>query len=224
MNQSKSDKIRLLLNELAILNQPEVIAGAFYFNADTLLKIKSLSAELYLNADHLLPGDKQSNPATGQLSENGGETPDDNFVPTLQEESIEDHAIQESLSAEVLVPEEIVIEDDLPGDTEQPESEIVTEPVLGESESNNAIQPEPSQNPNSDIFAGKISLTRRFEYINNLFSGSEVDFRRFLSQVSESASIQGALEIFDIEYDKRNWKRKAETADDLKSLIRKNKI
>ena len=50
MENKVSEKIRLILNELAILNQPEQTGNKIFNKHEDLLKIRSLAAELYLNS------------------------------------------------------------------------------------------------------------------------------------------------------------------------------
>lgn len=225
MNHSKSDKIRLLLNELAILNQPEVIGGSFYFNGETLLKIKQLSAELYLNADRLLPGDKKTeypevagnltiaSPGAEENLFSKPEIAEDNIAEVNVEEVAEEVVDTDQTSIEeVNAQEEITSPEVTPDSIPEPRPEPV-------AEVHSQTEPEPTV----DVFAGKISLTRRFEYINNLFAGDEAQFQQFLMQLSAAQGYSAASALFDAQYNERNWKRKSETADDLKILIRKYK-
>ena len=78
----------------------------------------------------------------------------------------------------------------------------------------------PAVKSNNDILT-KLSLTRRFEYINNLFGGDAVAFATFLDELLSQNTMQNVTEKFNAEGEKRNWKRKAESADDLRQFLRK---
>lgn len=57
MENKVSEKIRLILNELAILNQPGQTENKIFYRHEDLLKIRSLAAELYLNSDLAMQSD-----------------------------------------------------------------------------------------------------------------------------------------------------------------------
>lgn len=226
MQNNVSNKVRLLLNELAILNQPDVSEGKFIYNIDTLIRVKSLSAELYLLANEQLDGLSGGTAEMEQISgsfekvvenqeevkqtEMDAQTDIQTIQPTLEESKVPEEPlnIEEITEVEVVqVPVETVHEETTP------------------AESKMELQKEPIKEPNPVVkenrFEGKISLTRRFEYVNNLFSGQGDAFSEFLNMISVAGSLEAAMELFNKEFESRNWRRKAETADDLKALIKK---
>lgn len=226
MENTVSNKVRLLLNELAILNQPEVSGGKFIYNIDTLLRIKSLSAELYLLVNEQLEGLSGSATQLGQTQESSikaEETPSPEGYPEIME--VEDNQIVDSFDEEntdekdpITITESVEVE--LDQNTAETEP-VATEPIADiiESHSEQKVNPIPTASENR--FEGKISLTRRFEYVNNLFSGESDTFSGFLNAISISGSLEAAMQHYQKEYEGRNWRRKAETADDLKALIKK---
>jgi hypothetical protein len=68
----------------------------------------------------------------------------------------------------------------------------------------------------------KISLTRRFEYINNLYSGDANEFMMFIDAVETSLNLSEALGIYEREYNARHWQKRAESADDLKQILKRS--
>lgn len=237
MENEVSKKIRLLLNEVAILNQPDMLEGKIIYHLDTLVKIKSLCAELYLLADQsvnasvLAPVPQNTAPAENLL------TAAEVVVPTPPAVEL-NPANEPVLNANVGIP---VIEEVLPA------SEIVVLPQVAEPkpidppaitevpsplnppavEATPEVVSPPQEVPSvannpGDALASKISLTRRFEYINNLFAGDASAFMAFLGKIASSANAEQAMAAFDAEAESRNWKRKAESAGDLKQILRKN--
>ena len=234
MENTVSNKLRLLLNELAILNQPEQIEGKFIYNAHTLHRIKLLSSELYLLAD---------------LSQ-GASLP---IVEVAIEHQLETQAVEEEASPEIVLekeaaPEEVPTEEiELPvvEQVETPVPEVLVEapveipvptpvevplveaaPVVEEEivESEVESTPEetstyPSSLKKREI---KISLTRRFEYINNLYSGDANEFMMFIDAVETSLNLSEALGIYEREYNARHWQKRAESADDLKQILKRS--
>jgi hypothetical protein len=234
MQNDISNKVRLLLNELAILNQPDIIEGKYFFHSETLKKVKDLSAELYLSSDLLL---HHFQPALTQIQP---EAP-------VAEKVVEEVKMQESEISQIdpipsaPIPAILEPEQELPLQViEQPIIELEsTELVIPDLETPTPsvevverMEPievtppkiEPPATTNSNVFDGKISLTRRFEYVNHLFAANGNDFAAFLDRISASPNLDAAMGIFDAEYETRNWKRKAEAASDLKTLIKKNKL
>jgi hypothetical protein len=237
MENTVSNKLRLLLNELAILNQPEQIEGKFIYNAHTLHRIKLLSSELYLLAD---------------LSQ-GASLP---IVELAIEHQLETHAVEEEASPEIVLekeaaPEEVPIEEiELPvvEQVETPVPEVLVEapveipvptpvevPLVEAAPVVEEVQPvivEPTVESNPVETSSypsslkkreiKISLTRRFEYINNLYSGDANEFMMFIDAVETSLNLSEALGIYEREYNARHWQKRAESADDLKQILKRS--
>ncbi len=213
MQKDISNKIRLLLNELAILNQPDVYEGKYFYSPSALLQIKNLSAELYLLSSNLL----ESGYETAQAEQK-------TIKETIHAEPVE---IKEESKSEPVTVNEVVTES-------SPEITVAKAPEI------KAVDPEPPRqeapkieepvkkvaevvSENKDIFSGKISFTRKFEYINNLFGGDGQAYAAFLSEISAASDKETALQIFETAFESRSWKKRAETSDDLKSLIKKVK-
>lgn len=237
MENTVSNKLRLLLNELAILNQPEQIEGKFIYNAHTLHRIKLLSSELYLLAD---------------LSQ-GASLP---VVEMAIEQQLETQAVAEEASQEIVLEEEAApavtpveeIEIPVVELVETPAPEVLEEapveipvpppvelplveavPVVKEAKPEvveTAVESDPvetSSYPSSlKKREMKISLTRRFEYINNLYSGDANEFMMFIDAVETSLNLSEALGIYEREYNARHWQKRAESADDLKQILKRS--
>ncbi|MBS3915266.1 MAG: hypothetical protein KG003_12275 [Bacteroidetes bacterium] len=220
MQNDISNKIRLLLNELAILNQPELIQGKYFFNVETLMRLKQLSAELYLSADMAMDGHvevKNSNPLPLEIHEKELQDLQENMEePVAMEPVVE---IPEVTEVVVPVVEERIVK-------EEPEMKPV-EPVVEMPVPVAPVHENPAalshSSGNANVFEGKLSLTRRFEYVNGLFGGDANAFTAFINEISLAGNLDVALQLFQKHYEEKNWKRKSETADDLKQLIRKVK-
>lgn len=238
MQNSVHYKIRLLLNELAILNQPESISDAIVYSDDILLKIKQLSAELYINSE--LAINRFSMPQTAITEPQATIADEMNTQPEIAAVHVEEVAVVE-------VPEHEVIPE-LPQN--QPAIEQIEEPEVQEVQElapvvesvaevvenpvavaegvpvieakPEVVQPVQTSHSNSVDINSKISLTRRFEYINNLFGGDASAFAEFLKNISLFSSLSQSMDYFEAEFDKRNWKRKEESAMEFKSIIKKS--
>jgi hypothetical protein len=69
--------------------------------------------------------------------------------------------------------------------------------------------------------SAQLSLTRRFEYINNLFGGNSELFMEFLDELGYSKTADEAMSIFDRYAENGNWRRRQESADDFRRTLRK---
>lgn len=232
MQNAISNKIRLLLNELAILNQPDISGGKFIYNSEMLKQIKLLSSELYLLSDASLDDtlkvvvitpETPVAPPVVVAPEVVVSTPEPppavvEIVPEPVINIVEPELTNVSAPIEEVVQPAVVPEIVVPIVVEEvavaPPVTIPSAPEIKEEVSSN--------NNASQRFDGKISITRKFEYTNNLFGGDGAAFASFLQNIAMSSGVSSALELFDREYDARNWKRKSESADDLKSLIKKS--
>jgi hypothetical protein len=125
-----SEKLRLVLNELAILNQPEQRNGIFFYGLSQIRRIKELAAEAYILADLASTESARAkvpldtpNAAVEKMMK---ETPE-----TVVEESI---VVEPELKA-TEEPVEEVIEGPFVESTPEPEAEMVAnEPELEEPE------------------------------------------------------------------------------------------
>lgn len=229
MQNAISNKIRLLLNELAILNQPDMSGGKFIYNSEILKRIKSLSSELYLLSDASLDDTLKivevekseavvhATSAEPQVSSPVVETMENiEIAPTPPEPIlVEEPVVVEPIPAPIV--EETVV--DIPA----PEPVVIVEPPVvtappAIAEPVNTIESVGA----SQRFEGKISITRKFEYINNLFGGDATAFAEFLNRAAICSDVSAAIDVYNTHYEARNWKRKSETADDLKLLIKKS--
>lgn len=127
MENKVSEKIRLILNELAILNQPEQKENKIFYRLEDLLKIRSLSAELYLNTDMAAQ--------TGEVFQSAAPV----FEP-----------VSEVVSAPVVESEEHSVPETMEQEETQPEVEMIAEPQVAEMNILDAlpeIQAEPAEEP-----------------------------------------------------------------------------
>lgn len=237
MENTVSNKLRLLLNELAILNQPEQIEGKFIYNAHTLHRIKLLSSELYLLADlsqgaslpivevavdHQLETQAVAEEASLEIVPEKEAAPAENPA-----EEVELPVVEQVQTPAPEVLEEAPVEIPVPPPVELPLVEAV--PVMEEAKPvvvETAVIPDPvetSSYPSSlKKREMKISLTRRFEYINNLYSGDANEFMMFIDAVETSLNLSEALGIYEREYNARHWQKRAESADDLKQILKRS--
>lgn len=68
---------------------------------------------------------------------------------------------------------------------------------------------------------GMFSLSRRFEFANLLFAGDMQQFILFLCEVLAAPNSDAREDVIDDWYEKNQWRRKDETASDLKRNLRK---
>lgn len=245
MSNEVSSRIRLLLNELAILNQPDVQDGKFIYELDTLKRIKLLTAELHLLADLLISypamvellhskidaaaAKPQEIPAVVQPETRPAE------IPVLQPQPV---VVIPEPPVQITSPEPPVVMPlvEIPQPIAQPVPEPeppVVEAVVPAAEPEPLPPPPPKVTPTANpqpvtppsaltgaSLSSKMSLTRRFEYTNLLFGGNSEAFMQFLDEVA-AKDMNAAMEFFDNVAEEKNWKRKSETASDLKQLIKK---
>lgn len=158
MENKVSEKIRLILNELAILNQPEQTENKILLRHEDLLKIRSLAAELYINSDLATQANVEIEPAVIPTPDPAIEEvkPDPEIVMQEVVEVLETAIIEEEITEPVSI-EPLMVE---------PEPEIIPEPVAvsppvaevivdapvepepePELEPEPEPEPEPTQNP-----------------------------------------------------------------------------
>jgi hypothetical protein len=68
---------------------------------------------------------------------------------------------------------------------------------------------------------GMFSLSRRFEFANLLFAGDMQQFTVFLCEVLAAPNSDAREDVIDKWYENNQWRRKDETASDLKRNLRK---
>jgi hypothetical protein len=202
-----------------------------------LHRIKLLSSELYLLAD-LSQGASlpivevaiEHQLETQAVREEGiPEIVVVNVPPPVQPpaEEIELSVVEQVETAAPEVLEEAPVEIPVPPPVELPLVEAV--PVVEEAKPvvvETAVISDPvetSSYPSSlKKREMKISLTRRFEYINNLYSGDANEFMMFIDAVETSLNLSEALGIYEREYNARHWQKRAESADDLKQILKRS--
>lgn len=226
MENESSNKIRLLLNELAILNQPDLLDGKFIYQLDTLKRIKQLTAELYMLSDQSLFGSSSANATVHSHAEQ----------ITLQSDhqpQAEEKTEIETEKAPAVIHEEIkTVEEKIEAKIAEPAVEVVETIPKPETTTNNVAPPatkipevqpmaEQQSGKRGEEIAAKISLTRRFEYINNLFAGDSSAFIAFLSSFIDLPNMEVRMQHFDEVAAERNWRKKSESAQDLRNLLRK---
>ena len=138
MENKVSEKIRLILNELAILNQPEQTENKIFYKHEDLLKIRSLAAELYLNSDLAMQSDNEPQPEVMPTFE----PVVDETRPEPVAEAVEEIQVEET----IIVTEEIEIPAAVEPLFEVDTPEIISEPVAEPEvivETPPAIEPEP---------------------------------------------------------------------------------
>lgn len=215
MENKVSDKIRLLLNELAILNQPESKNGKIFYRIEDLRRIRSLSAELYLLCD---------------MASKQGEIFHPEPVAAAPEMTVVEEVVSAPEPSAPAAPEAPVVvsapaPEEMPVALEEPLAEEISveELVHSHEPAPEVVEAHPNEKPrySADHLSAQFSLTRRFEYINNLFGGNAELFMEFLDEITYCKSPSEAVDVFDRHYEQKNWRRKEETADDFKRMIRK---
>ena len=230
MENTVSNKMRLLLNELAILNQPELIEGKFIYNAHTLQRIKQLCSELYLLADlgqgsHFSVPEPQveSHPAVEEVMPEVSVTEEQPASVEEVETVVAPELFEEAPVPVVEVAAEIQVQEDaIPPAAESVPVVEVLPPAASEPVPSPVVEEEPSIRSTLKKREIQISLTRRFEYINNLYSGDANEFTMFIHALETSLNLSEALGIYEREYNARHWQKRAESADDLKQIIKRS--
>ena len=191
---NSSDKLRHVLNELAILNQPEQKNGMFHYGISQLKQIKNLSSQAYILSDlSVSEGSKQF--MEPELADKG--------VDSIKNESVEIKTPVEDSPIEKVK--------DIPVPEVEPEMHEPEEPKKEEPISTNT--PKHPEN-----FSKGVSMTRRFEYINKLFRGNIDSYATFVSNL-EKSNLTEALMAYEDMYNQLEWNRKQESADEFKRLI-----
>lgn len=230
--KSYSQEIKLLLNEIAILSQPQQIDGKLIYEKDTLKKLRSLSARLYMLCDFSLEGNLEFEALIADIEKRYSEKAAEVIVPPTPAVVVQETPAvtlpADEVKEPVVIPESVV-------KTEEPVNVVSTplpveEPVKRE-EPVAPIVPPPVQ-PAPEVSAanqqtkhtvgeviGSINISRRFEYINFLFGGDGEAFKVFVENLASQDSLADALKYFENNFQQRNWSRKSETASDLKKII-----
>lgn len=119
-----------------------------------------------------------------------------------------------------------IIDIDLPPALEEFVEESITMEEAQEI-ANEVIQEEIISMPVADNLAmanniiSKFSLTRRYEFMNFLFSGDMNKFAVFISEILNAPNENAKEDIFSKWHDENQWSRKYETASDLKRNLNK---
>lgn len=217
--KSYSKEIKLLLNEIAILSQPQQIDGKLIYEKDTLKKLRSLSARLYMLCDFALEGNLEFEALVEEIEKRYQNTTDNHQDKqhTNITQPVEIAKETPPQIVEVKTPEPVV---EIPVEIVPPPVEIPVVEQVKPAEPKTQITPSGNHNKRSvDDVVSSINISRRFEYINFLFGGDSEAFRSFLNSLSEHGSLNEALDYFETNYNQRNWSRKSETAGDLKKII-----
>ncbi|MBL7812730.1 MAG: hypothetical protein JNL57_10945 [Bacteroidetes bacterium] len=225
MEKQVSTKIRLLLNELAILNQPERSGSEFIYQKDTLAKLKSLGAELYMLADNaILHGEYK--PAEGtqvpriEIAEKRMPEPEvAEPVLELIAEPVPEPPVAPVI--ETPAPVELPAAEEPVETISEPALVLPPEPIITHEADPHLVETHNKPRLSADSISSRISLTRRFEYINNLFGGNAELFLEFLDEIAFSKDQSEAMEIFDRFADRHSWQKKAEAAGDFRKIIQK---
>ena len=138
--------------------------------------------------------------------------------------------VQEISVTEFVFPVTVptIAPDDLIEEEEELENEEVDiAPQLFEKEE---VAPVDSPNeplPNLEVMKraneilGMFSLTRRYEFVNFLFGGDMHQFVVFITELIQTPGVEAQEAVFDRWYEEGQWRRKDESAMDLKRSIRK---
>lgn len=86
-----------------------------------------------------------------------------------------------------------------------------------------APEPEETKQNTSDAttLIGQLSLTRRYEFVNFLFAGDMNRFVVFVDQIIKAPNADAREDVFERWYEENQWRRKDESAGDLKRTLRK---
>lgn len=190
---NSSDKLRHVLNELAILNQPEQKNGMIHYGISQLKQIKNLCSQAYILSD-LSVSESSQQFMESEIAEKG--------LNSINDDSLETQTPLEE-------PQEEVKE--IPISEAEPEVQESEKPLMEQPVSSN-------KDKSSENFSKGVSMTRRFEYINKLFRGDIDSYATFVSNL-EKSNLTEALMAYEDMYNQLEWNRKQESADEFKRLI-----
>ena len=238
MENNLSEKIRLILNELAILNQPEQKENKIFYRIEDLLKIKSLASELYLCSDLATKSGEVFYPQIPVATMPEDDKVLEPEVPALEMPLVEEPAIEEPVAEEPIQELAALVEEQLPliepdEDVAEPEapaaeeisSALSIEELIDTHEPSEALQDaHQGQAPRltAEHLSAQMSFTRRFEFINQLFAGNTERFMEFLDEVGYSRDVAHAMQIFDRHFHENNWSRRQESADEFRRVIQRS--
>jgi hypothetical protein len=224
MENKVSEKIRLVLNELAILNQPEHKNDKIFFRLEDLRRMRSLGAELYFLADtasrqgEILFAEENTQPVAPLPPI------EPVFEPVAPEPEIQPEPEPQVVVEEMSAVEEVVVSLDEPTEIQEVAEEVVTEEEITKHEPTEELQEghhHEAPKYTAAHISAQLSLTRRFEYINNLFGGNTEQFMEFLDELGYCKTADEAMAIFDRYAANGNWRRRQESADDFRRSLRK---
>ncbi len=190
---NSSDKLRHVLNELAILNQPEQKNGMIHYGISQLKQIKNLCSQAYILSD-LSVSESSQQFMESEIAEKG--------LNSINDDSLETQTPLEESQEEVK---------EIPISEAEPEVQESGKPLMEQLVSNN-------KDKSSENFSKEVSMTRRFEYINKLFRGDIDSYATFVSNL-EKSNLTEALMAYEDMYNQLEWNRKQESADEFKRLI-----
>jgi len=107
------------------------------------------------------------------------------------------------------------------------EEEVDIAPQLFEKEEVAPVNVPNEPLPNLEVMKraneilGMFSLTRRYEFVNFLFGGDMHQFVVFITELIQTPGVEAQEAVFDRWYEEGQWRRKEESAMDLKRSIRK---
>lgn len=191
---NSSDKLRHVLNELAILNQPEQKNGMIHYGISQLKQIKNLCSQAYILSD-LSVSESSKQFMESEIAEKG--------LNSVNNDSLETQTPVEEPQKEAVK--------EIPVPEAEPEVQELEKPMKAEPVSNN-------KDKTSENFSKGVSMTRRFEYINKLFRGDIDSYATFVSNL-EKSNLTEALMAYEDMYNQLEWNRKQESADEFKRLI-----
>lgn len=234
MENKVSEKIRLVLNELAILNQPEHKNDKIFYRLEDLRRMRSLGAELYFLADtaakqgEVLFDEEKTAPIVSvidTLTSTEPQQPEPAIVQEVTPQPEPEPVPEPEPKPEVVITEMNETFEMPPArlDEPLPETQLTEEKLTEHEPAPEVLQSHRNEAPKFTAahISSQLSLTRRFEYINNLFGGNSELFMEFLDELGYSKSADEAMTVFDRFADKGNWRRRQETADDFRRTLRK---
>lgn len=209
MSTDTSQKIRLLLNELAILNQPKQLDGKLIYELTTLKKIKQISTELYVIVDTILEQTESilSIPTVEKVASIESEK-------KSQEEIVPTTPIV-SPAMEVVLPTPDIVE------VETAELPITVDTITTNQQMSANNKDNSVELVDTNSIKEFMNFSHKYEFVNVLFGGDNLAFEKFLSQIITSSSKESALEIYKSNFESNSWRRKSDTAEDLKKVIQK---
>lgn len=228
-------KIKLFSAQLYLETDMEIIAlnrGDIEFDAGDFDEEDMDESDVFFpHIDAIETDDDLDEPQIDQNQEPAIEDEDEDMFDSGENVDNDLHFVQEISVTEFVFSEPPPIDSDDALDEEEDElAKEEEENFIPQTFEKEEVAPPfeaPEPLPNLEVMKraneilGMFSLTRRYEFVNFLFGGDMHQFVVFITELIQAPGIEAQEAVFDRWYEEGQWRRKEESAMDLKRSIRK---